>query len=73
MPLDEFKARVDEWITRIKSSGLQAGVTEIFLPGERAQLKEQQRLSEGVPVNEELWQHIVQMAQDVGVDLESLR
>lgn len=73
MAIEAFKARVDEWIHTIKSSKLQAGVAEIFLPGERAQKKEQQRLSEGVPVNEELWQHVVQMAEDVGVDLESLR
>ena len=73
MGIDEFKARVDEWIHTIKSSKLQAGVAEIFLPGERAQKKKIQRLRDGVPVNEELWQHVVQMSKDVGVDLESLR
>lgn len=73
MDIDVFKARVDEWIQTIKSSQLQAGVAEIFLPGERAQAKERQRLKEGVPVDEGLWQHVVIMAEEVGVDLELLR
>lgn len=73
MGIDEFKAKVDEWVHTLKSSKTQAGVAEVFLPGERAQAKNQQRLKEGVPVNEGLWQHVVKMAEEVGVDLEALR
>ena len=73
MDVEVFKARVDEWIQTIKSSQLQAGFAEIFLPGERAQAKEQQGLKEGVPVDEELWQHVVKMAEEVGLNLELLR
>ena len=73
MAIETFKARVNEWIHTIKSSKLQAGVTEIFLPGERAQQKEQRYLREGVPVKEELWQYVVDIAEDTGVDLEALR
>lgn len=73
MAIGEFKGRVDEWIGTIKSSKLQAGFAEILLPGERAQKKEQQHLRDGVPIREDLWQHMVQMAKDVGVDTESLR
>ena len=73
MEIGVFKARVDEWINTIKSSKLQSGVAEILLPGERAQREQEKRLKNGVPVNEALWQHVVTMATEVGLDLDALR
>ena len=72
MEVGVFKARVDQWISTIKSSKLQSGIVEILLPGERAQREQDKRLKKGVPIDEALWQHVVTMATEVGLDVDAL-
>jgi LDH2 family malate/lactate/ureidoglycolate dehydrogenase len=73
MPLDSFKAKVDEWVCTLKQGKLQKGFDEILLPGEMALREEQNRLSHGVPIQEHYWNGICKMGDELNIDLEALR
>ena len=73
MPIEAFKAKVDNWVEVIKSSPLAAGFDEIKLPGERGIDERDKRLREGIPVRDDHWAGLVSIAEDVGVDVEALR
>lgn len=73
MGLEQFKSRVDAWVNVIKSGGLQAGFTEILIPGERALREEKNRLKNGVPVRTDQWDRIEDMAKRVGLNIDELR
>jgi uncharacterized oxidoreductase len=69
VPYGEFIATVQELIAWIKSSRRQAGVDEILIPGEPEYRRARQRLKEGIPVADSIWDEIVQTAAELGVDL----
>ena len=71
--MEWFKGRVDQLIRDIKSGRLAEGFQEIVLPGERAAREMERRRREGVPVREEDWQYITQIAAGLGIDLDDLR
>ena len=73
MPIDVFKSKVDEWASTIKASKLQKGFDEVLIPGENALREKEKRLREGIPVQEQYWEGIKNMASDVGIDIETLR
>ncbi|MGI9289206.1 MAG: Ldh family oxidoreductase [Pseudomonadales bacterium] len=73
MPMQEFKAKVDEWIRTIKNTKPQKGFDEVLLPGEMALREEQRRLKDGIPIQPQYWEGIKTMAADVGIDVEALR
>ncbi|KAK1754260.1 Malate/L-lactate dehydrogenase [Echria macrotheca] len=49
MGLDEFRARMDVLYQRVVGSDKMDGVERIYFPGEIEQLKEEQRLADGIP------------------------
>ncbi len=50
-PVAEFKAKVDELITIIKTSPKAKGVNEVFLPGEIEARTRRERLDKGIPLS----------------------
>ena len=72
MPLDQFKAKIDDLIRSVKRSRTAEGFSEILLPGERAQREAERRRREGVPVRDEEWGNVVAIAQEIDLDLKSL-
>jgi uncharacterized oxidoreductase len=68
-PYDEFITTVQELITWIKSSRRRPGVDEILIPGEPEHRVAQQRLKEGIPVADSIWDEIAETAVELGVDL----
>ena len=73
MPIDIFKAKVDDYIRSVKSSKPAKGFTQVYMPGERGQLKEKQFQKEGVPFRKSAWEKLLENAKKVGVDVEQLR
>lgn len=67
MSLSDFGARMDEFYTRIKALPRAAGVEEIMLPGEPEQRREDQRLSEGIPVTRNVADDLTSEGQAVGI------
>ena len=63
----DYKAAVDEAVTRIKASGLAPGFDEIRIPGEGAHRRYQAALSEGITIKEALAQDLDRIAAEVGV------
>lgn len=54
MPIEEYKARVDEYIRMMKESRRAEGVEEIFLPGELEYREYQKRIAEGFEIDKSL-------------------
>jgi LDH2 family malate/lactate/ureidoglycolate dehydrogenase len=73
MPINQFKAKVDDLITTIKASRLAQGFDAIVLPGERAAREEARRRREGVPIRDEEWREVIEIARAIGLDLDALR
>ena len=69
---EEFRARVREYVAEIKSSKKAPGISEIMIPGEPEQRMREKRLREGIPVADEVWAEIEQIAKDFKVDLKTL-
>jgi uncharacterized oxidoreductase len=68
VPIDEFKAEVDELIDYVKSSPKLPGIDEIYYPGEVEAKERKKRLEKGIFVEDETWGQIVKAAQDFKVD-----
>jgi len=71
-PLAEFKASVDQLFAAVKEVPLAPGFEEILIPGEIEYRTQAQREREGIFVEEVTWAQIVEEAQGMGVDVESL-
>ena len=53
-PASEFKESMDHWITSFKSAERINGVQEVFVPGEKECLAEEERLKNGIPLNDKV-------------------
>jgi len=67
--LDEFIRTVRELRDWIKTSRKKPGFDEIYLPGEQAQRIHDQRLKEGIPVDEDIWKEIESTARELSVEV----
>ncbi|MFN0195513.1 MAG: Ldh family oxidoreductase [Planctomycetaceae bacterium] len=72
IPPEEYDAWVNTYVSSIKGSRKQQGVTEILMPGEIEQRRKMQRLAEGVSLPDETWRQINVLAESVGVKLDDL-
>jgi len=68
IPIDEFKSHVDGLIEYVKSSKKMQGVSEILYPGEFEAKEKKKRLENGVFVEDETWNQIVNAAQEFNLD-----
>jgi LDH2 family malate/lactate/ureidoglycolate dehydrogenase len=66
--LAEFKAKVDRAIDQAKASPLAPGFTEVLMPGERGYREEERRAREGIPIFEKVWDDVVALSRERGVD-----
>jgi LDH2 family malate/lactate/ureidoglycolate dehydrogenase len=67
MPVQDFRARVDELIGLIKACPLAAGSDRIFVPGEIEFETEQRRRVHGIPLHDALKQDLATLGQELGV------
>lgn len=73
MPVEEFKEQIDRVIRDIKTSRKAAKVKEIRIPGEMCFRNKEQRLREGISIDEETWRRIADTAKDVGVNVKEFK
>ena len=66
-PLDQFKREVKEFAAFVKTSPPAAGCTEVFYPGEPEYRTEQQRRREGIFVEDDTWQEISNLMEELGI------
>jgi LDH2 family malate/lactate/ureidoglycolate dehydrogenase len=67
----EFKAATDEYARALRSVRPAEGFERIIVPGEVEAQKEEQRKKEGVPIRDEDWQKVLDIATRLGVKLVS--
>ena len=67
MPVDAFKARVDEYVQRIAESEREAGSEQILLPGEREFRLADNRRQSGIPMPRSLMEKIETVGNDLGI------
>jgi LDH2 family malate/lactate/ureidoglycolate dehydrogenase len=63
----EFRGEIDELLAYVKSAPKAPGVEAILYPGEPEAIEQQRREREGIPLEDETWQQIVALAQELGV------
>ena len=67
---ENYNDWMSKFIPHLKSSRLQPGVNEILLPGEMENRQKQKRQSEGIPIPEETWRQLSELAGRLKVSVE---
>lgn len=67
MPVDVFKARMDDFIQQIKSAKLRPGFSEILIPGELDHRREQEYRKNGAQLDVDVFDELSRLAQDLSV------
>lgn len=68
----EYQALLERYVASIKNSRTLPGVSEILMPGEIEQRREQQRQVGGVSIPDETWRQIGELGQRLDVSLDDL-
>lgn len=66
--MQEFRQRVDRYIQQLKSTKLADGFRSILIPGERGFREHKRRLRDGIPVPEQVWSKVTELAEEIGVN-----
>jgi LDH2 family malate/lactate/ureidoglycolate dehydrogenase len=69
-PADEFKAKMDEWITTFKNAKPAPGYDEVLIPGEPERRKEEKIRKEGINVIPAVAKEMKEIAEYLGLDFE---
>ena len=70
LPIEEFYQESEIFIQHVKSSPAAEGFDEILLPGEIESKVKRQRTKEGIFVEDETWEQILEWGQKFGVELK---
>jgi LDH2 family malate/lactate/ureidoglycolate dehydrogenase len=72
VPVEDFKEEVDRLIAEIKSSPVMPGFDEVLLPGEREHRAMEERMREGIPIDEKSWRDILETCGKLGIDAKKI-
>jgi len=67
MPFDAFVREMDDFVSYVRSSAPLSGSGGVIMPGDLNFLEMNRRNEAGIPVDDETWRQIVQVAQDLGI------
>ena len=67
LPLVDFTRQVTDLVAWVKSPPAAPGVAEVLVPGEPEARSEAERRAHGIPVEEETWRQIEEIAAELGV------
>ncbi len=67
MPREEFGRRMDQLIAQMKSAAPADGYDEVLVAGEPEWRAEEVRRQEGIPIDEAIWEKLVEAAQRLGL------
>ena len=71
--VDEYKQEVQKLVEWVKSSPKMPGVKEIYYPGEIEEVRRQERLANGIWIEESTWFRIVETGDGVGVPAPAVK
>ncbi|MGE4003984.1 MAG: Ldh family oxidoreductase [Planctomycetaceae bacterium] len=72
VPRAQFDAMIETYVQHLKSSRRMEGCDEILLPGEIELRRKRQREQDGVPIPDETWRQINELAERLGVSVANL-
>lgn len=67
LPIDEFKASVDELIQRMRATPPAQGFERVYLPGEPEYLMQRERLQNGIPLSNPVVRLLTDLASELGI------
>lgn len=67
--LEAFKERLNWIVKQLKSSPLSEGSDGIFIPGEIERTIESERLVDGIPISEEVWDDLTNLSEKYNIGL----
>ncbi len=67
LPIDQFKARMDNFIRELKGVKLAKGFERIYMPGEREFLILEESRTLGIKVSSGVARELVRLGQELGV------
>lgn len=70
MPLDTFKARMNEFSEMVKSRATRPGFSEILLPGEQEARRVSKKSAQGVPLDSEVLADLTALGKELGLSRE---
>jgi LDH2 family malate/lactate/ureidoglycolate dehydrogenase len=70
LPLDQFRAQVDQLAAYIKSARPLPGRGPVKIPGEPEREEATRRAREGIPLNEQTWAKVAGVLSDLGLSAE---
>ena len=75
MPFTSFSEvqAYGEFIAYVTSSKPKPGIERILLPGEPERVTEEARRRDGIPLDEETWRQVNQVAAELGVEIAPAR
>ena len=68
IPASHFKERMDSIIRLVRSTRCGKGVSRVYLPGEIEHETEQQRKKDGIPLNKELAEELIAVAEQAHLE-----
>ena len=68
LPLEEYKARVDQLADQVHESELASGTDAVYMPGELEFKTKERRLKEGIPIPPDVLSNMDRLAQEISVD-----
>jgi LDH2 family malate/lactate/ureidoglycolate dehydrogenase len=71
LPLEEFQTRMEHLVKCVKSAAPAFGYDEILVAGDPEWRAESQRLKDGIPVDDTLWNRVTTLAGELGVRFEA--
>ena len=69
-PAQEFKSHMDNWINRFRSAKPVEGHERVLIPGDPEREMEEERVKNGIPVNDKVVEDLKVLASRYGLDLK---
>lgn len=69
-PAEEFKHHMDNWINRFRNATPAPGCDRVLIPGDPERETETARMKEGIPLNENVYQDLLEIGKRFGLTLE---
>ncbi|MEM0027856.1 MAG: Ldh family oxidoreductase [Ignisphaera sp.] len=67
--MNEYLTLVDELVKEVKSCPPAKGFSEVLLPGEPEDRVYEQRIAHGIPLDEDIWNSILDIAKSKGIEV----
>jgi ureidoglycolate dehydrogenase (NAD+) len=72
MPKDKFTEDVDNFLSQIKTTPPLPGYEKVIIPGEIEYTPVKERKSNGIPVTDDTWSSLTEMAEEANININEM-